>query len=61
MVGKKTKRIVRREMRKVHRETPKIVMETTANKGPDAARKQRVAIGLSKARKKGARIPRRTD
>lgn len=59
MRGKKTKRIVKRVMSEVHHTPPKVVMETTVKKGPEAARKQKVAIGLNKARKKGARIPRR--
>lgn len=38
---------------------PKIIAETKMKKGKKAAEKQRVAILLNKARKRGAKIPER--
>lgn len=54
----KTKKIVKRAFHEVYEKTPKAVMNTIAKSGAEQGRKQRVAIALSKARKKGARIPR---
>lgn len=55
----KTKRIVKAAFHEVHHDTPNIVYATAAKKGTERAEEQRVAIALSKARKKGAKIPRR--
>jgi hypothetical protein len=55
----KTKKIVKRAFHEVYHNTPNVVYQTTAKKGAERGQKQRVAIALSKARKKGARIPRR--
>jgi hypothetical protein len=55
----KTKRIVKRAFHEVHEMTPKAVLHTMTAVGPERAEKQRVAIALSKARAKGARIPKR--
>jgi hypothetical protein len=57
----KTKKIVKRMFHEVHERTPSAVMHTMIDKGPERAEKQRVAIALSKARAKGARIPKRKD
>jgi hypothetical protein len=54
----KSKKIVERAFHEVTHNTPHQVAATMAKKGPVAARKQRVAIALSKARSAGARIPR---
>jgi hypothetical protein len=53
----KTEKLVHRAFSEVHANTPKQVKRTYAMHGPDAAKKQRTAIALSKAREAGARIP----
>lgn len=55
----KTRRKVASAMREVHRNTPKIVERTRRKYGKARAEKQRKAIGLAKARRRGARIPKR--
>jgi len=40
---------------------PAIVAKTRKKKGPAQARKQKVAIALSKARQAGAKVPKDTD
>lgn len=54
----KTRKRIDRAMREVHRNPPERVQRTLRKKGPKAAKRQQVAIALSKARKRGARIPR---
>ncbi len=44
-------------MRAVHLYPPDVVEQTRKEKGAEAARKTRIAIGLDWARKAGARIP----
>lgn len=56
----KTKRIVKKAFHEVHEMTPKTVVNTWVTSGEERAKKQRVAIALSKARRKGARIPKRS-
>ena len=41
----------------VNANVPGVVKSTARKFGPERARKQKVAIALSKARKRGARIP----
>lgn len=41
----------------VKHDTPAVVKATARKKGPEAARKQKIAIALSKARAAGAKIP----
>ena len=53
----KSRKIVNKAMREVYSDTPKAVVHTYAKSGAARANKQRVAIGLDKARRKGARIP----
>jgi hypothetical protein len=53
----KTDKITDRAFREVHARTPVAVQKTFAMHGPVAAKKQRTAIALSKAREYGARIP----
>ena len=55
----KTRRIVKAAFHEVHENQPKIVMHTIAKKGPEVGRKQKIAIALDKARRKGARIPKK--
>ncbi len=55
----KSRRIIAAAAREVHRKEPAIVAKTRRKKGAAAARKQKVAIILSKARRRGARIPKR--
>jgi hypothetical protein len=43
----------------IKKNPPAVLAKTAAKKGPAAANKQRVAIGLSKARRAGARIPKK--
>lgn len=43
----------------IKKNPPGVLAKTAAKKGPAAANKQRVAIGLSKARRAGARIPKK--
>lgn len=55
--GKKSRRITEMAMSEVFHNTPKAVKRTARKFGKARAEKQRVAIGLSKARKRGAHIP----
>lgn len=55
----KTQKLLQSAFHEVKHNQPKVVMHTAAAKGPAVAAKQRIAIALSKARDKGARIPRR--
>lgn len=57
--GKKSKAILGRAFSEVFSNTPKAVKHTARKFGKKRAEKQRVAIAMSKARKRGARIPRR--
>lgn len=45
----------------VYSNPPKVVAQTKKKKGSEAARKQMVAISLSKARAAGARIPKKVS
>lgn len=53
----KTKRKIASAMREVYSNTPGIVKKTARKYGKARAEAQRKAIGLSKARRAGARIP----
>lgn len=53
---KKTKRILSNVGKELKNNPPKILAKTKRKKGKAAAEKQRVAILLSKARKRGAKI-----
>lgn len=55
----KTRKLLDRAFREVHRQTPKAVRRTM-QRNPVTAEKQRVAIALNKARKGGARIKKRS-
>lgn len=55
----KTKRILARVGHELKKKPPRILAKTRRKKGKAAAEKQRVAILLAKARKRGARIKRR--
>ena len=41
----------------VNTNVPKVVQSTSRKFGPDRARKQKIAIALSKARRAGANLP----
>lgn len=51
--------ITARAFHEVKKRKPAIVKKTERTKGRAAARKQMIAIALSKARVKGARIPKK--
>ena len=53
----KTRKLLDQAFHEVHHNSPNAVTRTYAKKGEVRAEKQRVAIALSKARAKGARIP----
>ena len=55
----KTKRILQSVGHELKKKPPRILAKTRRKKGKAAAEKQRVAILLAKARKRGARIKRR--
>lgn len=55
----KTKRILKSVGRELKKNPPKILAKTRRKGGKAAAERQRVAILLSKARKRGARIKRK--
>ena len=55
----KTKRILQSVGHELKKKPPKILAKTRRKKGKAAAERQRVAILLNKARKRGARIKRR--
>ncbi|KKK85136.1 hypothetical protein LCGC14_2776320 [marine sediment metagenome] len=55
----KTKRILKSVGRELKKNPPKILAKTRRKRGKAAAERQRVAILLSKARKRGARIKRK--
>ena len=55
----KTRRILEDVGHELKVNEPEIVGETRRKEGAEQAEKQRVAILLSKAKKRGARIPRR--
>lgn len=55
----KTKRILEEVGHELKVNEPSAVAKTRAKKGAKAARKQEVAIMLSKARSRGARIPKK--
>lgn len=55
----KTRKIINQTMREVHKEPPARVAKTLRTQGKAAAERQMRAIGLSKARAAGARIPKR--
>lgn len=59
MARNKTKRILRSVGRELKRDEPSVVKKTRRKKGAAAAERQRKAILLEKARRRGARIPRR--
>lgn len=55
---RKSRSITDRTFGEVFANEPKVVAKTRRKKGAGAARKQKIAIALSKARRAGARIPR---
>lgn len=55
----KSERAKRAAFSEVSANVPDSVKRTARTKGPKAAQRQKVAIALSKARKAGARIPRK--
>jgi len=55
----KSQALTRAAFREVNKNPPARVKRTKRKKGAKAARKQATAIALSKARAKGARIPRK--
>lgn len=57
--GSKTKSILKKTFGEVFANEPKIVAKTRAKKGEKQAMKQKVAISVSKARRAGARIPKK--
>lgn len=59
MTGKGTKAKLKAAFSEIKQNPPAILEKTAKKKGPAQAAKQRVAIGLSKARRAGARIPKK--
>lgn len=57
MMAHRGKKKVERAFSEVKANEPAIVAQTRRKKGAEAARKQKIAIALSKARKAGAHIP----
>jgi len=57
MTGKKTKAKLQSAFHEMKENPPKILAKTRKKEGAAQAERQRVAIGLSKARQAGARIP----
>ena len=57
MAKSKTAKKLKAAFHEVKHNEPKIVAKTRAKKGAKAAQRQKVAIALSKARAKGAKIP----
>lgn len=58
--SKKSKKIVKEKMKKVHKEFEEGKLHSGSKKGPVVTSKaQEIAIGLSEARKKGAKIPKK--
>jgi hypothetical protein len=57
----KTQKLVKSAFHEIKQDQPKVVTHTIAAKGTEVGRKQKIAIALSKARAKGARIPRRVQ
>lgn len=55
----KSRKTVERSMREVHKNPPARVAKTLRKKGKAAAERQMRAIGMSKARKAGARVPKK--
>lgn len=55
----KTQQKVSEAFREVHGQTPSRVKQAMRKQGKVAAERMRTAIALDKARRKGARIPRR--
>jgi len=55
----KTKKILKSVGRELKRNEPKVVAKTRRKKGNAAAKRQKTAILLSKARRRGARIKRK--
>ncbi len=58
-VGIKSKNILRRVGTELKEKPPSVLAKTRRKSGKARAEKQRVAILLSKARQRGARIPRK--
>jgi hypothetical protein len=57
MANGKSQGILESVGKEIKENPPKILASTAAKYGPDRAKKQRVAILLSKARKAGASVP----
>ncbi len=55
----KSERAKKRAFHEVKHNPPKVVAKTRAKKGAAAARRQTTAIALAKARRGGARTPKR--
>jgi hypothetical protein len=52
----KSRRIVRAAFHELHKNPPKVLKSTRKKFGAERARKQRIAIALSKARRAGAKL-----
>lgn len=59
MASKRSKSILKRSFAEVFGNEPKIVGQTRAKFGAKRAAKQKIAIALSKARRAGAKIPKK--
>lgn len=59
MAGKKTKRVLQNVGRELKENPPAILKKTRRKQGKEAAEDQRKAILLSKARKRGAKVPKK--
>lgn len=56
-MAQSNKAILSRVGKEIKKNPPRILAKTAKKEGPAAAKKQKVAILLSKARKAGAKIP----
>jgi len=55
----KTRKLLKQAFSEVKHNVPDVVKRTARKKGKAAAKRQMKAIALSKARRKGARIPKK--
>lgn len=58
-MAKRNQAILRQKFSEVFHNPPEITKSTARKFGPERARKQKVAIAMSKARRAGAHIPKR--
>ena len=56
-MGSNSNGLVSAAFHEVNENVPKVVQSTAKKFGPDRARKQKIAIALSKARRRGANLP----